>query len=284
MNTNTRISLVIPVYNEVERIHECLEAVFRQQRAFYEVIVVDNNSTDGTAAIAASFPGVRLVRESRQGVVYARDRGFNEARGDIIARIDADTLIPDDWTRQLVAIFANTAIDAVTGSVHYRDIAMQKTVSRIDLFWRRRMAALLGRDVALQGANMALRRTAWRVVCQEICHERGQHEDFDLAIHLTRRGHVVVFKEQLRAGVCYRQAQYNALSFSHYAAISPQTYLRHGVSKGCYMYVVVAFVVVLYPVISLLSKGYDAQLGRFTLVKLFSPGGKARVNPATYID
>lgn len=284
MNTNTRISLVIPVYNELERIHECLEAVSRQHQAPFEVIVVDNNSTDGTAAIAASFPFVRVIHEARQGVVYARDRGFNEARGDIIARIDADTRIPADWTQTLLTIFTDTTIAAVSGSVHYRDVALQNTVSRIDLFGRRRLAALLGPDVALQGANMALRRSAWLMITNEVCHERGQHEDFDVAIHLVRHNQRVVFDERLRASVCYRQAEYNLASFSQYAFIAPQTYLRHGVSRGRYMYVVVLAVILLYPIISMLSKGYDAQLGRLTLAKLLAPATPARVNPATHVD
>jgi glycosyltransferase involved in cell wall biosynthesis len=284
MNAKMRISLVIPVYNEVDRIHDCLTAVARQTVRPFEVIVVNNNSTDGTIAIARAFPFVRIITEDRQGVVYARDAGFAAARGDVIARIDADTVIPSNWIATLKAVFADSATDAVSGTVAYRDIALPHVVSRIDLFWRRRMARLLGRDVALQGANMAMRTAVWTVVQSQLCHERGLHEDFDVAIHATKAGFNVRFDERVHAAVCYRQANYNFASFSRYALISPRTYLKHGVKSGRHMYQVVLFVIMLYPIISVLSRGYDERLGRFSFAKLFTATPPPRVNPATFVD
>lgn len=279
-----RISLVIPVYNEVDRIHDCLTAIAAQKITPYEVIIVDNNSTDGSAIIAATFPFVKILQEPRQGVAYARDRGFNAATGDIIGRIDADTIIPTDWTANVQKLFTNDRLDAVSGAVTYRDIAFSETVSRLDLYWRRRMARLLGREVALQGANMAIRTSAWQTIASEVCHKRGQHEDFDLAIHLVKQNKAVRFDESLKASVCYRQANYDFASFSNYVLISPRTYLEHGRISGRVMYQVVAFIIILYPVISILSRGYDEGLKRFSLRKLFGVPTPARVNPATYVD
>jgi glycosyltransferase involved in cell wall biosynthesis len=85
------ISIVIPVYNEAERIAACLESIAAQTVTPLEVIVVDNNSTDATVSIARSFPFVRVITAKCQGVIHARNRGFNAARGEIIGRIDADT-------------------------------------------------------------------------------------------------------------------------------------------------------------------------------------------------
>lgn len=284
MNMQTRISLVIPVYNEADRIGDCLRAIAQQRHRPFEVIVVDNNSTDSTAVIAASFDFVKLLHEPRQGVVYARDAGFNAATGGIIARIDADTLLASDWTTALARLFEDKSLDAVSGTVTYRDITASKLVDGIDLFWRRRMARLLGPQVALQGANMALRRPVWQKIRTEVCHERGQHEDFDIAIHATWNGFTVRFDERLTASVCYRQADYSLRSFSEYALISPRTYLSHGLRGGRHMYQVVIFVIALYPIISAMSRGYDAQLGRFSWSKLFMPALPPRVNPATYVD
>lgn len=284
MNKRTRVSLVIPVYNEVERIRDCLESIAAQSVQPFEVIVVDNNSTDGTVALARKFPFVRVITEERQGVVYARDTGFNAARGSIIGRIDADTYLATDWVATVVKAFENRQLAAISGSVSYRDVTLAPMVSRIDLYWRRRMAASLGRDVALQGANMALRRSAWRSIQSDVCQARGVHEDFDLAIHLVRAGLRVQFVETLRAAVCYRQANYDFASFCNYALISPRTYLRHGVKSGLKMYQVVFFVIALYPLISLLSRGYDERLGRFSPLKLLIDATAARPNPATYVD
>jgi glycosyltransferase involved in cell wall biosynthesis len=92
-----RVSLVIPVYNEESHLRGCLDAIAAQTVQPLEVIVVDNNSNDGTAAIAAAYPFVTLITIARQGVVYARDAGFDAAKGEIIGRIDADTHIAPDW-------------------------------------------------------------------------------------------------------------------------------------------------------------------------------------------
>jgi glycosyltransferase involved in cell wall biosynthesis len=284
MITNKHVSLIIPVYNEADRIRDCLDAVARQSVMPLEVIVVDNNSTDGTAVIAQTFPFVTVLQERKQGVVHARDRGFNAARGDIIARIDADTIIANGWIETLQAVFAAGDVDMVSGLMRYRDMTMARTVSRIDLFWRRRMARLLGDEVALQGANMAINRRVWTAIRHELCHASGLHEDFDLAVHGFTQGFKATFDERLVASICYRQADYNFKSFKEYTLISPRTYLEHGVTSGRHMYQVVAFVLVLYPIISLLSRGYDKRLGRFSIVKLFASAVPPRVNPATFVD
>src|SRR5579884_4992 len=109
-----KLSLVIPVYNEAELLPLCLDSVAALKDKPDEVIVVDNNSSDQTAAIASSYSFVKLIKEPRQGVVHARSRGFNEATGDIIARIDGDSILPPDWTDRVKAVFKDQSIDAVS--------------------------------------------------------------------------------------------------------------------------------------------------------------------------
>ena len=284
MHKPTRVSFVIPVYNEADRIADCLRAIAAQTVLPYEVIVVDNNSTDHTAGLAMLFPFVRLVHEKRQGVVYARDRGFSAARGDIIARIDADTIIPIGWTETLIDIFADPTIHLVTGSVDIREIAAPRLASGIDLFWRRYLDRRLGTQIGLQGANMALRRTVWKAIKHEVCHDRGLHEDFDIGIHANQHGFTACFTEELRASVCHRQLDAGFKDFADYALTSPRTYLAHGIRKGRIMYRVVAFVLVLYPIIYVMSRGYDQTTGRFSLLTFFAATLPPRVNPATFVD
>jgi len=97
-----KISIVIPVYNEESQLAACRDAISQQKESPFEVIVVDNNSTDSTVRVALSFPFVTLIREPRQGVMHARTTGFDAARGDIIGRIDADTILPPDWTESVL--------------------------------------------------------------------------------------------------------------------------------------------------------------------------------------
>ncbi len=101
MTKNTpppNISLVIPAYNEEKYIGACLSHALQSSGGkFFEIIVIDNASTDETRAVAEKFPHVRVVREEKKGLTQARQRGFEEARGDLIAYIDADTAMPHGW-------------------------------------------------------------------------------------------------------------------------------------------------------------------------------------------
>lgn len=284
MTHRLRISLVIPVYNEESHVEACLQSALQQQLPFYEIIVVDNNSSDNTAALAALFPGVRVLHEPRQGVVYARTTGFNAARGSIIARIDADTRLSPDWTQSLAEIFASGDIDAVSGRMEYHDMAAQRLIDRIDLFFRRYFARVLGREVALQAANMAIRRDTWRAVRESTCTKRNMHEDFDLAIHTNHAGYQVAFDERLVAKIGYRQAEASFRSFCTYAWLSPQTYRSHGLKSHRYMYPVVGLAIVSYGLLRLLHRGYDPVTTRFSWTKLVLTDSTMRVNPATYVE
>ena len=95
-----KISFVIPAYNEEGYLGECLASVRRElARGRYdaEVIVVNNASTDKTAEIARSFPGVIVVDEPKKGLSQARHSGFAASSGDLIANVDADTILPKGW-------------------------------------------------------------------------------------------------------------------------------------------------------------------------------------------
>jgi glycosyltransferase involved in cell wall biosynthesis len=98
-----RVSVIIPVYQAEGVLADCLTTVLGQTfpREQYEVIVVNNGSTDRTVAIAAGFP-VRVVDEPAPGVARARNRGLAEARGELAAFIDADCVAEPTWLEALV--------------------------------------------------------------------------------------------------------------------------------------------------------------------------------------
>ena len=97
-----KISIIIPAYNEETYIRECLKHVLDQIEPADEIIVVNNNSSDKTVEIIKEFP-VTLVNETQQGMIPARNRGFNEATGDILIKTDADTQVPTDWVKKIKA-------------------------------------------------------------------------------------------------------------------------------------------------------------------------------------
>jgi glycosyltransferase involved in cell wall biosynthesis len=278
------VSIVIPVYNEAERLGACLDAIFSQTVKPHEVIVVDNNSTDGTMAVAQSYPMVRVLQEPRQGVVYARDRGFDAAEGEIIGRLDADSIVTPDWVESLQAIFAESEVAATSGRVRYYGLAWAEAIDRVDLRVRRRMARLLGREVALQGANMAIRRSAWQTVRHQLCRTAGLHEDYDVAIHLTRFGKLVTFDERLVAAIDCRQVETNLWSFISYVWLSPKTYALHRLQSRRHMYPIVGLVLLCYLPLKLLHRGYDDASAGFSWRQLLVDAPIARVNPATFVD
>ena len=124
----------------------CLQAIARQTVKPLEVIVVDNNSTDATAEIAAGYPFVTVLSEWRQGVVHARDCGFDAARGDIIGRIDAETVMPEDWVERVQDIFVVRNIDAVSGSIGFTDVPFEPFFARIELFCRQYLSRFLAAE------------------------------------------------------------------------------------------------------------------------------------------
>ena len=96
------ISVVVCTYNRAALLQAALESLCSQtaDRSAFEVIVVDNNSSDTTRSIVNGFMqynNIRMVSESRQGLSHARNRGWREARGSYVAYIDDDARAPETW-------------------------------------------------------------------------------------------------------------------------------------------------------------------------------------------
>jgi glycosyltransferase involved in cell wall biosynthesis len=273
-----KISIVIPVYNEAAQLGACLEAIAAQAVTPYEVIVVDNNSTDNTAGIAANYSFVTLLREERQGVVHARNRGFDAAAGDIIGRIDADTLLPPDWAAQIQSIFQDSSVSAVSGAPHYYDFALSGVADSIDLYLRARLARRLKNTNFLWGANMAVRQVDWRRVRSLLCEYRNLHEDFDLAIHLQQLGLQVIYDESLLAGVSSRRIDTGFIAYVRYTMASPRTYAAHQLRSRFHMYPVLMVCWVGYVPGRLVYRGCNPETGAFSLSQLLLPN-PSRVDP-----
>lgn len=100
------LSVVIPTYNRKPILEKCLRALECQQFSEYEVVVVDDGSTDGTVewlrSDAANFPHVRLFCRNHQGAAAARNYGVERAKGDTIVFIDSDLVVTDVFLRSHV--------------------------------------------------------------------------------------------------------------------------------------------------------------------------------------
>ena len=179
-----KISLIIPVYNEERHIKACLDAVAKQTVMPGEVLVIDNNCSDNTIAIARKYSFVTVLKEEKQGLIAARNKGFNTATGDILGRIDADSVIEPNWTETVLQSFKNnTALQGVTGLAKTYLFPFTKnytptTISRSYL----QFVEASYRIGMMWGANMAIRSTAWQTVKDSVeLDDRLVHEDQDIS-------------------------------------------------------------------------------------------------------
>ncbi len=222
------LSIVIPVYNEEDYLGACLDAIKNQSVKPDEVIVVDNNSTDATAKIAKSYPFVRLITESNQGVMYARNAGFDTVKSDIIGRIDADTLLPRDWAREIKKFFTDSDFAAATGPAYWYDMPFGAANYKAEHFFKALFYKHAESFPFLLGANMAIRRSAWRAVRGEVCNNKRLYEDVDLAIHLNRLDFKLGYDKALRAGLSARRFDDRPLDFFRYISLYRVTNQAHG--------------------------------------------------------
>lgn len=225
MKRQVKVSVVIPAYNEARYLAICLEALLRQTVKPFEIIVVDNNSTDQTALIAHRYAGVTVLREPHQGTAAARTRGFDAARGDVIARLDADARPSQTWVAHLTSAFENSDCAAATGPVEDLPLGVAGRWVR-ELFAHRYNQRLAGHTM-LFGANMALRRSAWRAIREHVCLQADIHEDLDLAIHLSRAGYQIRYDRQLVMKTASRRYSQSPQRFFDYLMLWPRTFARH---------------------------------------------------------
>lgn len=103
--SNPFVSVIIPVFNDAERLKACLKALENQTypKTLYEVIVVDNGSDEGIEGVVSQFGQAVATHESRPGSYVARNKGISLAKGDIIAFTDADCIPALDWIEKGVA-------------------------------------------------------------------------------------------------------------------------------------------------------------------------------------
>ncbi len=240
MDKTLKLSIVIPAYNEEGYITACLYSIAQQTQKPDEVIVVDNNSTDKTVAEVSMFKFARIIKEKKQGAVAARNRGFNAARGDIIARIDADSMLPPDWVNNVKRIFTDQSISAATGPARGYDLPFP-SASWLPHHLLCLILLLPPRHPFLFGFNMALRRSAWLKVKSIVCGDKFMHEDLDLAIHLRRSGYRIAYSRKLLLGASGRRYSNNFKSFYYYMKTYVRTYRRHDINDWLVYFAVAVY-------------------------------------------
>lgn len=168
-------------------LERCLVALRAQSRAADEIIVVDNASTDFTAAVARRL-GATVMAEARPGITAAASSGYDAANGDIIARCDADSLVPVDWLEKIEReLTEHPDAVAITGPATFYDLSRLgdwlARVLYLGAYFFSAGAALAG--TPLFGSNFAMTRDLWRSVSATVPRDEPElHDDFDLSYRI----------------------------------------------------------------------------------------------------
>jgi len=116
-----KTTVILPAFNVAPHLRACLKALEAERagRTDVEVLVVDNNSTDDTVAIARDFPGVQTLHQSKQGSYAARNLGIGASEGDVIVFLDPDCAPCAGWLDAALAALDDPAVEIVLGRRHY---------------------------------------------------------------------------------------------------------------------------------------------------------------------
>ncbi|MEK7580766.1 MAG: glycosyltransferase [Patescibacteria group bacterium] len=189
------VSVVIPAHNEQKLIAKTLKSLKNQNypKDRYEMIVVDNASTDKTAAIAAGWDA-KVVFEAEKGVQHARQAGFMAARGEFIASTDADNILPKNWILALASeLSSNENIVAVGGWFELKKGSII-TKTAINKLSRPAIATfkILSRKHVLIGQNFMVKKDIF-LKTKGFLDLKPMNEDLMLAQRLSKYGEIKLY-------------------------------------------------------------------------------------------
>jgi len=193
------MSVIVATFNRKKLLENCLNSLFKMDypSSRFEVIVVDNCSTDGTREMVCKrFSKAKYIFEKRKGVVYARNTGWKHAKGAFVAYTDDDCIVDQFWLRSLANGFTSTEIGGVGGPVLLLrpEMIPQK-------FWKTPIGPFyLGNRKhfveALITANLAISREVFEKVrfdASLLTYHLPDYEDIELCRSLTEAGYKILY-------------------------------------------------------------------------------------------
>lgn len=194
-----KISFVIPAFNEEKRLPKCLASIERELARTpcdAEVIVANNASTDRTGEVARDYSWVRVVDEPQKGIVRARHAGFAVSTGELIANIDADTMLPEGWLAKVLSEFAkDERLAALSGPFIYYDLSRFDRIFTFIFYVFGYISHIINHHVfhagaMLQGGNFIVRRSYLEQIGGFNTSIEFYGEDTDVARRISKVGKV----------------------------------------------------------------------------------------------
>jgi cellulose synthase/poly-beta-1,6-N-acetylglucosamine synthase-like glycosyltransferase len=187
-------SVIVPAYQEEDVVGACVRALAQQtvDRARYEILVVDDGSTDATSDVAREAGADLVIRVPHGGPAAARNAGIEAARGDIVLFTDADCEPGEDWIAHMVAPLADAKVMGVKGTYRTRQPSLIARLVQLEFEIRYERMEVLERIDFIDTYAAAYRRA--------LLVEHGLFdtayiaaEDVDLSFRLAQAGHWLVF-------------------------------------------------------------------------------------------
>ena len=260
----TEISVIIPSRNEEDNINKCIESIKITFGSYkYEIIVVDNNSSDRTVEIAKSH-NCKIVNNTKMGPAATRNSGAVSAKGKYIAFVDADCILDKNWFKSLKEHFIDKTVVAA-GTKISPDFNNATWVENASFWLRARRGSSISKGVQkvrwIGSSNMLIVKSVFEK-CNGFNEKLTVAEDYDLCEKLTKLGDIILDKRlytiHLRESKTLREHFYRELWRG-------QNSLSHWVNSGLSLYEAPSVMLpILFLFLSFLSfffLMYHAELG-----------------------
>ena len=196
--SNAKISVIVPAYNSEKTIQNTISSILNQPiKEVIDLIVVDDGSTDKTAKIVRQFSNVKYIYQKNSGPASARNRGAQEADGDLLFFTDSDCIPHQDWILKMLPHFAEPKVGVVAGSygISNQNSWLARCI-HTEIIYRHHQ--LLPRYPKVFGSyNFGIKRKIFELVGGFNTDYRfASGEDNDLSYKILKAGYQIYFEKE----------------------------------------------------------------------------------------
>jgi len=192
-----KASVIIPAFNAEKTIEECLKALKAQSLKPFEIIVVDDGSTDNTPKIVKKIGGIRLLRQENSGPAKARNFGAENAKGNVLVFTDSDCIADRDFLREITGPFEEKNVAGVQGKYKTKQKELVARLTQLEIEQRhekmakQRFIDFMGSYAAAYRANVFNAMKGF-----DTSFPMASGEDTDLSFRISKTGKKMVFAEK----------------------------------------------------------------------------------------